>query len=204
MVFTCQDVVRAIKLGCRLDSTLHQFDSCMSVHVHVMVVCFFAICLVRRINYPDLFSWHFALGFFKCLSSLFSHRIFWIERASCVHIDNIIRILKSTVSVASLVLHHQLTTHGLLSELPISVKDVTNKKCSSRCHFQHFFFYLQLAKLLKWNHSFDLFHRTFQEFSHGNNFEKQNSDRTSDSKRMFEFYRFLIWVGWKKTWSNGN
>lgn len=94
-------------------------------------VCFFAICLVRRINYPDLFSWHCASGFFLLFLGSFLHHIFCFKHASCARIDNIISVFGSKVSVASFALHWQQPTQGLCLELPISVRNVSEREKKS-------------------------------------------------------------------------
>lgn len=115
-MFTCQDVVRAIKLGWRLDFVFF-------IRFGNGCVCFFLQCirLVRRINYPDLFSWHciFLHSFFLRL-----HHAFRFKQVSCVLIDNIIRVLTSNVSVAFLSIYHGISVVGLYFGLPMSVTKI--------------------------------------------------------------------------------
>lgn len=149
-------------------------------------VCFFAICLVRRINYPDLFSWHCASVFFLLFLGSFLHHIFCFKHASCARIDNIISVFGSKVSVASFASHWHQPAQGLCLELPISVRNVSEREieCSSGCHFQHF-----SSSSKEFNHTFD---RTFHDisfFSFPRSFQKQ----TTNSRRMFKLHRFSIW-----------
>lgn len=100
----------------------------------VCLLDFFLQCirLVRRINYPDLFSWHcisvrfFSLLFFNFFFIL--HHAFRFKHASWVAIDNIIGVLTSNVSVAFLAIQQRISSNRLCSELPSSVTNKFTKR----------------------------------------------------------------------------
>lgn len=164
----------------RLGAPPIRFAVC--VYDGLFVFLQYALCdvLTTLICFHDI-----VLRFFFLFLGSFLHHIFCFKHASCARIDNIISVFGSKVSVASFASHWHQPAQGLCLELPISVRNVSEreKECSSGCHFQHF-----SSSSKEFNHTFD---RTFHDisfFSFPRSFQKQ----TTNSRRMFKLHRFSI------------